>query len=82
MSKLHQELEEQRARCDELGHIVSTRNSEVQHLKQANQQAQQDIEHLRGTVSGWSLRRVPVARKSMEYRIRANHRPAASEWED
>ena len=51
MSKLRQELEELRARCEEFSSIASTRTLEVQHLKQANQQQQQDIEHLRGAVS-------------------------------
>ena len=51
MSRLQQELEELRARCGEFDHIMSTKNSEVQHLKEANQQAQQDIDHLRSAVS-------------------------------
>lgn len=51
MSKLRQELEEVRTRCEEFSSIASTRTLEVQHLKQANLQAQQDIEHLRGAVS-------------------------------
>ena len=52
MSKQRQELEEVRARCDEFYQMVSTRNSEVEHLKQTNLHAQKDIEHLRGAVSG------------------------------
>lgn len=52
MSRLSQELKELGAQCGELRHALSTRNSEVQHLKQTNMQAQQDIEHLRETVSG------------------------------
>ncbi len=51
MSKQRQDLEELRARCEELYQMVSTRNSEVEHLKQANLHAQRDIEHLRGAVS-------------------------------
>ena len=51
MTRQRQELEELRARCEEYSHAVSSRNSEVEHLRQANLHAQRDIEHLRGAVS-------------------------------
>lgn len=51
MLRLQQELEELRARCDEACHIAATKTSEVQHLKEANLEAQKDIEHLREAVS-------------------------------
>lgn len=51
MGKQQQELQELHSRCDEYSRIISTKNSEVSHLREANRQAQQNIEHLHGTVS-------------------------------
>lgn len=51
MSQQQQELQELRARCEEYSHIISTKNSEVSHLREVNRQAEQNIDHLHGTVS-------------------------------
>lgn len=52
MGRQQQEVEELLTRCAEYSHIISTKTSEVMHLKEENKQAQQNIEHLRGTLHG------------------------------
>lgn len=59
MSYLRQELEELRTQYNELTHTLTTKNLEVQHLQQANTQAQQNIEHLRAAVSMLSIQVCP-----------------------
>lgn len=51
MSKLMRDLEEERELVEKLRSKLLTNSSEVTHLTQANLQAQEDIQHLRGAVS-------------------------------
>ena len=51
MSKIHRELEELRDVCAKLESQFSTKVSEVEHLKRAYEQAQEECKHMKEMVS-------------------------------
>jgi len=55
MTRVLHELEELRERCTQLEGMLSTTGKEVQHLKLANQQTQEDLNSLRKSSVGYAV---------------------------